>query len=177
MTPSEPVPSLPWWRSTPALLALVIALGAALIGAVVLIGVKSISDDDDEASAKGQVDSGALVAAKQEALAFFSLDHTQVEADVAKVLALATGQFKTEYAANSQQVIDQVKQKKIVSVATIPDGGVAVESVSGDRAQILVVVDVDRKIGTKSDRLRNRARLVLEKVGREWLVSALNQVG
>lgn len=177
MTSIEPVPTLPWWRRTPGLLVLVGVLAAGLIGTVVLIGYKAISDDVDATSRAGGSEAGALVAARQEALAFFNLDHRTAEADVAEVLALATGQFKAEYEANQQRIVDQVKEKKLLAVASIPVSGVALESFTGERAQVLVVVDVDRRIGSKSDRLRNRCRIVVEKVGGQWLVSALNQVG
>lgn len=165
----------PWWRSTPALLAFV---ALAIAGLVITILVLRGDDQDDAGSTSGALaDAGALVAARQQALAFFSLDYRKAEANVDAVLALATGAFKQEYAASKDQVVAQVKEKKLVATATIPEGGVAVEFATPTQARILVVVDVDRTIGTQVDRLRNRSRILLERVDGRWLVSGVNQVG
>jgi len=180
---TEPLPDVEpvdpsWWRTTPALL---IALGvtlAVVITVVVVLGKSSIGNDEDAVDAASPaVESALIEVARAEAVAFFSLDHRTVEADVEKVLALATGEFKEQYAANKAQVVAQVKEKKLISVATIPEEGVAVEFISGDQAQILVVVDVARRIGSKADQLRNRARILATLVDGRWLVSGVNQVG
>lgn len=123
------------------------------------------------------VQDGMLVAARQEATSFFNLDYRHPEKDVEAVLALATGKFRTEYAASKDDVVAQVKAKKLVAVASIPRDGVAVELADEDRGQVLVVVDVTRTIGTTSDTLRNRTRILLERVDGRWLVSGVNQVG
>ncbi|MCX6398161.1 MAG: hypothetical protein NTV23_16865 [Propionibacteriales bacterium] len=161
-------------RKTTALIVVIGVLVAGVVAALVVVGFSSINDDDDAAP---DGTAAAVQVARDEALAFFSLDHRNVEAGVAKVLSLATGTFAQEYAANKQQVIDQVKQKKLVAVATIPDNAVAVEFATPTQARVLVVVDVSRTIGTKVDRLRNRARILLELVDGTWRVSGVNQVG
>jgi hypothetical protein len=67
--------------------------------------------------------------------------------------------------------------KKLVSTASIPQDGVAVEFAHGNQAEILVVVDVTRTIGTTTDSLRNRARVQVVNVKGHWLASGVNQVG
>jgi Mce-associated membrane protein len=174
MTENEPITlSLPWWRQP---IVLAVCAGVLIVAAVVTT-VIVLNRDDSSSSSTDTVEPAALVAARQEAVGFFTLDYRHPEDDVAGVLELATGTFKTEYDKNKAQVIAQVKAKKLVSSATIPKDGVAVEFVSGKKAQVLVVVVVTRTIGTTTDSLRNRARLQLEKVGDRWLVSAVNQVG
>lgn len=165
--------STPWWRRRWLVVVAAVLLAGVLAGTALLV----LRDDDASGERAAVLDSAALVAARQQATAFFSLDYRRAEADVEKVLSLATGTFKEEYAASSKQVIAQVTEKKLVSTASIPDQGVAVEFVNGDKAQVLVVVDVTRTIGTTTDNLRNRARILLEKVGDRWLVSGVNQVG
>lgn len=175
MTPSETPTDAVWWRSSPALLALVALVVAGLVIATLVLR----GDDQERASSTSGtlVDTGALVAARQQALAFFSLDYRKAEQNVEAVLALATGTFKQEYAASKDQVVAQVKQKKLVATATIPEGGVAVEFATPTQARVLVVVDVARTIGTQVDRLRNRSRILVELVEGRWLISGVNQVG
>ena len=123
-------------------------------------------------------DPGMLVAAQLQAKNFFSLDYRHAEKDVDRVLALATGKFKREYAARSKEVVDGVTEKKLVVTATIPEDGAAVELVDGDHGRVLVAVDVSTApVGGASTQNRYRTRIFLTKVHGRWLVSDLTQVG
>ena len=129
------------------------------------------------------VDPGMLVAARQEATNFFSLDYRHANADVSRVLALATGTFKRQYAARSAEVVSGVTSKQLVVTATIPTDGAAVEFFDKTHGQVLVGVDVTTTTGTTGANAgtnavdRYRARILLTKVGDHWLVSGLDQVG
>lgn len=171
MTESEPTVPASWWRSSTAVMVLAGVLLAGLVAVVLLV----VRGDGDDTSAPS--DAGALVVARQEALNFFSIDYRHPEEDVAKVLDLATGAFKDEYASKQAQLIAQIKKEKVVTTASVPEGGVAVEFLHGDQARILVAVDVDQPSGAKVFANRNRARIVLEVVDGRWLVTAVNQVG
>lgn len=177
MTESEPTSKLPWWRANPVLGALIGMAVVGLMVAVVLVGRSVIGDDDAGTAPSLPADAGALVAARQEALNFFTLDYQRADEGVEKVLALATGEFKEQYAAKRAELVAQIKKEKVVTTATIPDAGVAVEFVNGNQVQILVAVDVEQASGVKVFAARNRARVILVKVDRRWLVSAVNQVG
>lgn len=123
-------------------------------------------------------DAAVLVAARQEATNFFSLDYRHAAQDVDGVLALATGDFKDQYAARRDEVIASVTDKKLIVTATIPEDGAAVEYSDSDRAQVLVAVDVSTSTtGGEPTANRYRARIILEQVDGEWLVSGLEQVG
>lgn len=178
MTESETTSKLPWWRANRVFTVLVGVAAAGLVVAVLLI-VKSVISDDDDAHAAPSLpaDAGALVAARQEALNFFTLDYQHADENVEKVLALATGEFKEQYAAKRAELVAQIKKEKVVTTATIPEGGVAVEYVNGNQVQILVAVDVEQPSGVQVFAARNRARVVLVKVDGRWLVSGVNQVG
>jgi len=126
------------------------------------------------------VDPGMVVVARQEATNFFSLDHRHADEDVDRVLALATGTFKKEYAAQRKQIVDGVTEKKLVVTADIPDDGAAVEFYDDDEARMLVAVDVTTTGASSTSEPtenRYRTRVLLTKVGDKWLVSGLNQVG
>ena len=125
-----------------------------------------------------EADPGMLVAARQQAKNFFSLDYRHADDDVDRVLALSTGKFKREYASRRDEVIAGVSDKKLVVTASIPRGGAAVELVDGNRGQVLVAVDVSTGTLTgPTTQNRYRARLLLTRVDGRWLVSDLNQVG
>lgn len=177
MSESEPTSALPWWRTNRVLATFVGIAGAGLVVAVLLIGKSLVSEDEADSAVSLPAPAGALVAAREEALNFFTLDYQHAEENVAKVLALATGDFKDQYAAKQTQLIAQITKEKVVTTAKIPDGGVAVEFVNGDQAQILVAVDVEQPSGVKVFAARNRARIVLVSVAGRWLVSGVNQVG
>lgn len=129
----------------------------------------------------GGVDQGALVAARQEAVNFFSLDYRHPDQDIDRVLAQATGSFKKQYAAKRSSLRQQIVARKVVLTATVPAEGAALEYLAGDRARVLVAVDVTTKVGGKagtgSEQTRYRTRVGLHRVGDTWLINAVNQVG
>ena len=125
-----------------------------------------------------EADPGMLVAARQQAKNFFSLDYRHADADVDRVLALSTGKFKKEYASRRQEVIAGVTSKKLVVTASIPREGAAVELVDGNHGQVLVAVDVSTGTVTgPTTQNRYRARILLTRLDGRWLVSDVNQVG
>lgn len=126
-----------------------------------------------------KTDPGMLVTARQQARNFFTLDYRHPDADVDRVLALATGTFKKEYADRRDEVEAGVRKKKLIVTAAIPADGVAVELVDGDRGQVIAAVDVTTGSadGAQPTQNRYRTRLILTKVDGRWLVSGLEQVG
>ncbi len=125
-----------------------------------------------------EADPGMLVAARQQAKNFFSLDYRHADADVDRVLALSTGKFKKEYASRRKEVVEGVTSKKLVVSASVPRDGAAVELVDGDHGQVLVAVDVSTGTLTgPTTENRYRARILLTRIDGRWLVSDVNQVG
>jgi Mce-associated membrane protein len=124
------------------------------------------------------IDPGVLVVSHDEAVNFFSLDHRHPDADVDRVLELATGTFKKQYAARRDDIVSGVRRKNLIVTASVPADGVAVEYQRGDRAQTIVAVDVTTTTakGAKESG-RYRARLELTRLDGSWLVSDLKQVG
>src|SRR5579862_5555815 len=97
-------------------------LATSLVAAVSVTGLTGCGG-----SSGNTVDPGMLVAARQEATNFFSLDYRHASADVDKVLALATGTFKSQYAARRTEVVTGVTSKQLIVTAAIPQNGAAVE--------------------------------------------------
>ncbi|HWI43788.1 MAG TPA: hypothetical protein VNS81_09215 [Nocardioides sp.] len=158
-------------------LVLVVLLGG-LLAAVAMVdrhdGVRAWAFWE----AGGQWDDGGLAVAREEVVNFFDLDHRRIDDDVAQVLSLATGDFAKEYAAKRKVLVATVKEKQVVWTASIPDGGAAVEYVDGDRAAVLVAVDVEKSLaGAPPAPERDRVRVVLRLVDDTWLVSDFREVG
>jgi Mce-associated membrane protein len=81
-----------------------------------------------------------LAAGRQAALNLTSIDYTQVDADIKRVLDSSTGSFYDEFQKNSQGFGDVVKNAKSKTEGSITAAGI--ESISGDTAQILVSLSV-----------------------------------
>jgi Mce-associated membrane protein len=147
---------------------------------VVLIVGLLVSSEVIRSGRGDDVDPGMLVAARSEASNFFSLDYRHAGDDVDRVLALATGTFKKQYAARRSQVVASVATKKLVVTASIPKNGAAVEFFDSHHGRVLIAVDVSTTdTGTAGTPTVNRyrTRLLLTKVKSHWLVSGLDQVG
>lgn len=125
-----------------------------------------------------ELDQGAVEVARTQAKTFFSLDHRDPETSIDEMLELATDDFRESYEARRDQVVKNLVEKKIVVTASVPEDGAAVEFLSGDRAEVLVAVDVTTASGSSgSESQRYRTRVELSRVDGEWLMSAINQVG
>lgn len=172
--------STPAWRRPwflPSLLSLLLA-ALLVTSAVLWVGRDDTVVRDDAVGAPAGASVGMVVAAKQGATSFFSLDYRHVQDDVDAVIASATGDFKTEYAEQSAGVVADVTAKKLVTEAVVPDDGVAVEYAHGDDGQVLVAVDVTKTQGSAEPSVqRTRARITLERVGGTWLVANIQEVG
>lgn len=119
-----------------------------------------------------------VAVARQEALNFFSLDYRNAEADIDRVLSLATDPFRTEYAESRGNLTKSLRAKRLVVTATVPENGTALEYRSEDHAQVLVAVDTRTTVnGKRPDEQQYRARIELDEVDGTWLVSGVYQVG
>lgn len=175
LTASASVWKRPWFVPT----VLGVVLVALLVTSAVLwVGREDAVDRDDAVGSPGAASLGMVVAAKQGAISFFSLDYRRVQADVDEVIAQATGDFKTQYAEQSDGVVADVTKQKLVTEAAVPPDGVAVEYAHQDEGQVLVAVDVTKTQGSSEPGVqRNRARITMARVAGVWLVSNIQEVG
>lgn len=124
------------------------------------------------------LDEAPVTVARQEAQNFFSLDYRHADADIDRVLAVATDPFKKQYSDQRDTIKKSLTDKKLTVSATVPDNGAAIEYLKDDRAQVLVAVNAKTTAGSAgTDDNRYRARIQLTKVNGDWLVSGVNQVG
>ncbi|TXS47758.1 hypothetical protein EAO75_18650 [Streptomyces sp. uw30] len=118
-----------------------------------------------------------LSAARQSALNFTSLDYRHYDRDSANVLAGATGDFKKQFAAQTDQLTELVGQNRSVSEGQILEAGIVR---SGENsARVLVVAD-SKVTNTAVPQGEARTyRLQLDMVHRDgrWLTSDVEFVG
>ncbi|TDH52875.1 hypothetical protein E2F47_13480 [Mycobacterium eburneum] len=106
-----------------------------------------------------------LQVAKQGAVNLTTIDWQHADADVARILDSATGQFYDDFSKRSKPFVDVVKQAQSRSEGSITEAGV--ESETGDAAQVLVAVTVKttNAAAAQQDPRRWRMRLTVQKTG------------
>jgi Mce-associated membrane protein len=105
-----------------------------------------------------------VATARQAAVNLTSIDVTEVERDIERVLESSTGTFHDDFQQRSEPFVDAVKQAQSKSVGTVT--AAAIESQSGDQTQVLVGVSVQTTIpGTPEQHPRNwRLRISVQMV-------------
>lgn len=155
-------------RALPAALAVMLV---ALLGASAWLWYDGRGSDRSAA---------ASTTARTAASTFFTLDAADVNATVDAMLALSTGEFRTDYEAQRDRLVEEVESKGLKVSAAVPDNGAALEFLDGDRAQVLVAVDATTTLpdgGTETNNYRVRVRLSWVDDEAAWRVSGLEQVG
>jgi Mce-associated membrane protein len=156
-------------------------LGVLLVALVVAAVVQLRDRSDDPAAALQPTDEravGAVTVARSAVEAFYGLDYRTVDADLDEVRALATGEFADRYDATADELRQRVRQRRLVTTATLVPDGTATASLTAGRAEVLVAVDVVRRAAGEPDERRGyRARVELVRTDGEWRVSALDAAG
>lgn len=175
--PSRAIRAIRAARPGPRLLwALTAVLAAATVVVLATVG-RAAWDAREAASARA----GALAAGKQLAVNFVTMNHATFDADSARVLAGATGDFKKEYAESVAQLKPVVVENKTVSkverveASLVPADG----DTDADTAKVIVgvVAPTTNAAATTPEKKTYRLRLDLTRVGAEWKVSSLDFVG
>lgn len=118
-----------------------------------------------------------LAAARQSALNFTSLDYRHYDRDSANVLAGATGDFKKQFAAQTEQLTQLVATNKSVSEGQILEAGIVRSD--ADSARVLVVADskVTNTAVPQGEARTYRLQLDLVHRNGRWLTSDVEFVG
>lgn len=117
-------------------------------------------------------------AARAETLAFLTVDHRDMDALTARVLAGATGEFERQYAARVGELVRRAERTRSVAAGEVVALGVG--ELDGDSAVVHVAADSrvqDRDTRGRPRTRYHRLRLDLVREGDEWLVSRLQFVG
>lgn len=106
-----------------------------------------------------------LEAGRQTALNLTTIDFQHANADLQRILDRATGQLYDNFSERAQPYVDVVLRTQSKSVGTVTEA--AVESQSGDQAQVLVAVTVttSNAVAPQPERHAWRMRLSVRQVG------------
>jgi Mce-associated membrane protein len=155
------------------------ALSAGLVAATVLTTALSVwlalRLADQRAADQRRQD--IVAAARQSALNFTSLDYRHYGRDSANVLKGATGEFKKEFAAQTEQLTKLVAENKSVSEGQVLDAGIVRSD--ADSARVLVVADskVTNTAAPQGQARTYRLQLDLVREHGRWLTSDVEFVG
>ncbi len=102
--------------------------------------------------------------ARQGAVNLTTINYTEIDADVQRILDSATGAFRDDFEKRSQPFIEVVKAAQSQSEGTITEAGL--ESQRGDSAQVLVAVAVKSRTAVGEQAPREwRMRIEVQAVG------------
>ncbi|CAN5588013.1 hypothetical protein BH10ACT9_BH10ACT9_21170 [soil metagenome] len=133
---SADVPA-PKQRSTRRFRGKSIVVGAATVLLCALLGLSGFMAWQDRATDQSwQREAEAAAVARQGVVNIMSLDFTNAEGDIQRVLDSATGKFKEDFQAESEFLVQALEESQVVTEVTV--NGVAVESLSDDAAVVLV---------------------------------------
>lgn len=118
----------------------------------------------------------ALAAGRQLAVNFVTMRYSTFDADTARVVAGATGDFRKEYESTLAKLKPVVLENHTVS--TVERAEAAYVSGDGDSAQVIVglVAPTTNTATPQPEKKTYRLRLALEKAGDSWKVSSLDFV-
>lgn len=124
--------------------------------------------DSRQANQQGEL---FLQVARQGAINLTTIDFTEADTAIQRILNSATGTFYDDFSQRSQPFVDVVKQAQSKSVGTVTAAGL--ESDSADQARTLVAVTVKTSnAGAAEQPPRSwRMRISVQKVGDQVKVS------
>ncbi len=152
--------------------ALALTLVALLVGIGLVVTGRG-STDDELTDAQREV----ARAARTEALAFLTVDHTKMEPLIEAVLAGATGDFKEQYASQRDTLTKEAVRNRSTSTAEVVALGVG--DLDDDSAVVLLAANstVANKLTGREGQVRYfRLRLDLVRQGDRWLTRDLRFV-
>jgi Mce-associated membrane protein len=123
--------------------------------------------------------SSAIAAARQLAVNFISISAATVDADLQRITAGATGEFKDEFTKGTTQVRAAVVENAVESHGTVLRAGL----VSGDLDSAIVLVAVDATVKNvnapegRPSHYRIQLDLVKDAPTDTWLVAKLQFIG
>lgn len=152
-------------RATPRLSRTAAAVVASATLAVALAGLTGWlayqAYEKHEAKAKRDL---YVQVARQGAVNLTTINYTEVDADVQRILDLSTGAFRDDFEQRSKPFVEVVKAAQSKSEGTVTDAGL--ESQRGDSAQVLVAVSVKSRTAGGEEAPREwRMRIEVRSVG------------
>jgi Mce-associated membrane protein len=150
-----------WFSGTRGLIAASVAAIVALLGVGGWLGYRLHDDHQEQAQRNLYVQ-----VARQTAINLTTINYTEVDADIRRVLDSATGGFHEEFQNRSKPFVEVVKKVQSKTEGTIAESGLL--SYTKDQAQVLVAIAVKTSMGgapADQEPRRWRMRLTVDKTG------------
>lgn len=151
-TESTETPARPLLSDTRALITVGLVIVAALAGVAGWLGYRGYQDRQAQAQRNLYVQ-----VARQAAVNLTTINYTEVESDIKRILESATGTFYDDFQKRSQPFIDVVKKVQSKSQGTVAEA--ALLSETNDQAQVLVAVSVQTTIAAAPEQEPRRWRM------------------
>jgi Mce-associated membrane protein len=119
----------------------------------------------------------ALRAARQSAINLTSIDAEQFDEAVEAVLDGATGDFRREFEANSEDLQQLLRDNEVSASGKVLDAGLVRSDKSNATALVVVDSTVENTASPEGRVNTYRMQIEVEKVDGEWLTSSLRFVG
>lgn len=145
--------------------SLTVVLVALLVGITVLATSRGAVDDD-----LTRTQQEIAAAARTEALAFLTVDHTDMDPLIDAVLEGATGDFKEQYESQRDMLTSEAVRTEATSAAEIVALGVG--GFTDDAAGVLIAANstvTNTSTGSEGQVRYYRLRLSLVREGDRWL--------
>lgn len=149
---------------------LALATAATVIGAV--------TRNPGPADSASSTELAVLAAARGESLALTTIRYQSVDADVARVLAGATGALRTQFEQERAKLPATLTPNKSSSTGKVLSAGIL--SLSGDTAKAVVAVDATvtgTDVGVSGVLKHYRMVVTLQRIDGRWLASNLAFAG
>ncbi len=156
-----------WFSGVPRPIAVGLAIIVALFGLGGWLGFRVHQDNQVQAQRNLYVQ-----VARQTAINLTTINYTEVDADIKRVLDSATGAFHDEFESRSQPFVEVVKKVQSKTEGTISEAGLV--SYTKDQAQVLLAVAVKTSMAAApadQEPRRWRMRLTVDKTGDSAKVS------
>jgi Mce-associated membrane protein len=160
---------VPWRRRILPAVAMVLAAALVAVATLLLLKLNDANTDEDSRQS-------ALQVARQVAVDLTTVSKDSAQQDVRRLMDMATGSFKDQFAQQAQVFSKVVQQASVTARGTVAEAGVS--SVDGDTVTVLAAVSATVRNADAPDgeQRQYRMRMQLHHEGDRWLVSDLEFV-
>ena len=151
------------------------AVLAVLVAAAIVVAVLQALEWRD-AMAREQARKDVIAAAEEEVLGLITISARTTDEDVEALIAGATASFREDLRAQADRLRKEVVDNEVVATGDVVSVGVS--SLEDESATVLVAArgTVDNRNAGGPEPRSYRLEVVLDRVGDDWLVSALRFV-
>lgn len=142
-----------------------LAVIALLGGMTAWLGFRMSADDEVQRQRAHFLEAG-----RASAVMLTTVKHNEVESNVKQIVDSSTGAFLEDFQKRAPSFVEIVRRTQADTDGTVAEAGL--ESMNGDRAEVLVAVSVKTSLaGVDSPARLWRMRVAIQRVGRDMKLS------